>query len=86
MSEVKLPENVTVMFEIVSETKRQFRSEFETNSLTQLTIARIRDMFEGDRIVQTIHTQRLGRPQSSKPTNNDRLIKYVRETAVEVGL
>ena len=47
------------------EAQRQFRSEFQANSPTRLTITRSRDKIEPSGTVQNVHEKRSGRPRTS---------------------
>ena len=43
----------------------QFKSEFNKEPPTRVTITRIRDKFEADGTVQDVHKNRSGRPRTS---------------------
>ena len=51
--------------EYISEVQRRFRTEFQRDAPTRLTITRLRDKFEKDGTVKDVHKNHSGRPRSS---------------------
>ena len=51
--------------ENISEVQRRFRTEFQRDAPTRLTITRLRDKFEEEGTVKDVHKNHSGRPRSS---------------------
>ncbi|CAM1299642.1 Uncharacterised protein r2_g956 [Pycnogonum litorale] len=82
-------------YENAVEVQRQFRTEFQREPPTRVTISRIKDKFEADGTVQNVHKQRSGRPRiSSNSSQEERVLesfqrsprKSVRQACREVGI
>ena len=81
--------------ENISEVQRRFRTEFQRDAPTRLTITRLRDKFEKDGTVKDVHKNHSRRPRSStSPTQARGVIerfqqsprKSVRQAARERGV
>ena len=81
--------------ENISEVQRRFRTEFQRDAPTRLTITRLRDKFEEEGTVKDVHKNHSGRPRSSTSPKIARGVierfhqsprKSVRQAARETGV